>query len=84
MSTQPRNKLFARIPLRIVLVAPFVAQIVLAVGLVGSLSFRNGRGAVNNVAHQLRSEITARIEEHLDTFLNTPRNSHHIHDRIFG
>ena len=71
MSEQPRNKLFASIPLRIVLVAPFVAQIV-AVGLVGYLSFRNGRRAVNNVAHQLRSEITARIEEHLDTFLNTP------------
>ncbi|MCP4537618.1 MAG: PAS domain S-box protein [Chloroflexi bacterium] len=72
MSSQSRNKLIASIPLRVVLVVPFVAQIVLAVGLVGYLSFRNGRQAVNNVAHQLRSEITARIEEHLDTFLNTP------------
>ena len=72
MSEQSRNKLFARIPLRIVLVAPFVAQIVLAVGLVGYLSFWNGRRAVDNVARQLQSEITARIEEHLDTFLSTP------------
>lgn len=61
-----------KIPLRIVLIAPFVLLIVLAVGLVGYLSFFNGQQAVNTVAGQLRGEITARIEEHLHTFLETP------------
>lgn len=40
--------------------------------LVGYLSFRNGQSAVNDVARQLRGEVTTHIEEHLYTFLNTP------------
>ncbi|MBU0492911.1 MAG: HAMP domain-containing protein [Chloroflexi bacterium] len=61
-----------QIPLRIVLVVPFVIQIIVTVGLVGYLSFRNGQQAVNDVARQLRGEINTRIAEHLDTFLDTP------------
>lgn len=36
------------------------------------LSFRNRHPAVNEVAHQLRNEITACIEELLATFLDIP------------
>ncbi len=78
MPKEPRNKLFGNIPLRLVLILPFVTQIALAVGLVGYLSFRNGQRAVNNVAHQLRSEISARITEHLHTFLDTPHRINQI------
>ncbi len=62
----------ARFPLWRILIVLFVAQIVLAVGLVGYISFRNARGAVNEVAQQLRNEVTARIEERLGQFLATP------------
>jgi PAS domain S-box-containing protein len=51
---------------------PFVVQIVVVSGLVGYLSFRNGRQAVHEVAHRLGRETTARIEEHLEPFLSTP------------
>ncbi|MBC8445672.1 MAG: cache domain-containing protein [Chloroflexi bacterium] len=78
MSSQLRNKPFAKIPLRIVFIVPFVIQVVLVVGLVGYLSFRNGQQAVNNVAHQLRNEIAARIEEHLYTFLGTPHQINQV------
>ncbi|MFE1747115.1 ATP-binding protein [Coleofasciculus sp. H7-2] len=61
-----------KIPLRLVLVVPFVFQIFTAVGLTGWLSLRNGQKAVNDVTTQLRSEITARIKQHLDTYLETP------------
>ncbi len=61
-----------KIPLRMVLIVPFVLLVILAVGLAGYLSFRNGQEAVNNVAHQLHGEITARIEEHLRDFLDMP------------
>ncbi|MGB8689743.1 MAG: hypothetical protein WCD53_20730 [Microcoleus sp.] len=44
-------------PLGVVLIVPFVLQIVGAVGLVGYLSFRNGQKAVNNLASQLMSEV---------------------------
>jgi len=73
MSALIRNRLPEKIPLLLVLVTSFVTLNVLAVSLVGYLSFRNGQQAVNDVASQLRSEITTRIEDHLHTFLNTPR-----------
>ncbi|MGB7709409.1 MAG: hypothetical protein WBL95_07695 [Microcoleus sp.] len=44
-------------PLGVVLIVPFVLQIVGAVGLVGYLSFRNGQKAVNNLGSQLMSEV---------------------------
>ncbi|HEY9613498.1 response regulator [Allocoleopsis sp.] len=61
-----------KVPLRIILVVPFVVQIFGAVGLVGWLSFKNGQEAVNNLATQLMSEICDRIEQNLRTYLETP------------
>jgi len=61
-----------KIPLRLVLVVQFVLQIVVAVGLVGYLSFRNGQIAVNKLAHQLMGEVGDRIEHNLLNYLHTP------------
>jgi sigma-B regulation protein RsbU (phosphoserine phosphatase) len=61
-----------RISLRALLIIPFVLQIVGAVGLVGYLSFRNGNRAVNDVAAQLRNELTARIEQQLRDYIEVP------------
>ncbi|MEG4146398.1 ATP-binding protein [Microcoleus sp. Pol12B5] len=61
-----------KIPLRLVLVVPFVLQIFAAVGLTGWLSLRNGKTAVNNVTTQLRTEVLARINQQLNTYLETP------------
>ena len=72
MSIRFSGRLFDNIPLIIPLIAPFIILTVLAVGLVGFLSFRNGQKAVNDVAFRLRNEITQRIDDHLHTFLNTP------------
>ncbi|MEG3926977.1 SpoIIE family protein phosphatase [Microcoleus sp. D3_18a_C4] len=66
------SKLSDKVPLRIVLVVPFVLQIFGTVGLVGWLSFRNGQQAVNEVASHLQSEISSRIQEHLDRYMATP------------
>lgn len=60
------------------LIAPFVALVVLAVALAGYLSFRNGQQAVNDVAHQLQGELSARIEEHLVTFLDIPHQINQV------
>jgi hypothetical protein len=49
-SSAPKANKF--IPLRLILVVPFVLQIFAAVGLVGFLSFRNGQKAVNDLANQ--------------------------------
>jgi len=56
------------------LVIPFVLQVSAAVGLIGYLSVRNGQQAVNDLASQLRGEVSDRIHQHLDSYLNTGRN----------
>ncbi|MGL5062481.1 MAG: ATP-binding protein [Microcoleus sp.] len=67
------GKLSGKLPLRAVLIVPFTAQVFGAVGLVGYLSFKNGQQAVNNVATQLRSEISDRIGQGLLHYLEAPR-----------
>ncbi|MDZ8258696.1 ATP-binding protein [Nostoc sp. ChiQUE01b] len=61
------------LPLRLVLVLPFVLQIFAAVGLTGYLSLRNGQQAVNDLASRLQREVSDRIDQHLDSYLNTGR-----------
>ncbi|MGB5916934.1 MAG: cache domain-containing protein [Phormidesmis sp.] len=58
--------------LRAVLVVPFVIQIFAVVGLTGYFSLRNGQRAVNQVASQLRSEISQRIQDELKDFAQRP------------
>lgn len=58
-----------RIPLRAVLVLPFVLQVSVAVGITGWLSIRYGQQAVNDVASQLRGSITTHIDYRLEAFL---------------
>ncbi|MEG3939290.1 ATP-binding protein [Microcoleus sp. S36b_A3] len=66
------SKILDKLPLRTVLIVPFVLQIVGAVGLVGYLSFKNGQKAVNNLATQLMSEVSLRVEQNLQVYLTTP------------
>ncbi len=67
-----------KIPLRLVLIVPFVLQIAGAVGLVGYLSLRNGQKAVNDVAAQLRQQISAQIHGEIQQYTNIP----HILNKI--
>ncbi|MEG4216918.1 ATP-binding protein [Microcoleus sp. Pol14C6] len=60
------------IPLRLVLVVPFVLQVFAAVGLTGYLSLRNGQIAVNDVSSQLREEIGDRINQQVLNYLERP------------
>ena len=61
-----------KVPLRAILIIPFVLQIVGAVGLVGYLSFRTGQTAVEDLAQQLMDEVGDRVQLRLDTYLATP------------
>ena len=61
-----------KIPLRLLLVSPFVVQIFVAVGLVGFLSFKNGQAAVNELSRHLSNEISDRVDQHLDDYLALP------------
>ncbi|MEG4073568.1 PAS domain S-box protein [Microcoleus sp. Pol14C2] len=70
--TDPILKMSGKVPIRIVLVVPFALQTFAAVGLTGWLSLRNGRIAVNHVAAQLRTEVTSRIQQHINSYIETP------------
>lgn len=61
-----------RYSLRLILIMPFVLQVFGIVGLVGGLSFRNGQRAVNDLASQLRAELTNRIEQQLRGYVSFP------------
>jgi diguanylate cyclase (GGDEF)-like protein/PAS domain S-box-containing protein len=67
-----RSTPFRPISLCSVFVIPSTLLILLTVAVTGYISFRNGQRAVNDVARQLRTEITLRIEQHLLTFLEIP------------
>jgi signal transduction histidine kinase/DNA-binding response OmpR family regulator len=67
---QPSQK-FQGIPLRLVLVLPFLLQVVGAVGLVGYLSFKNGQEAVNDLADKLMDKSSDLVSERLDNYLET-------------
>ncbi|MEH2410074.1 sensor histidine kinase [Nostoc sp.] len=65
--------LFKGVPLSCILLALFVLQIFLAVGLTAYLSIHNGQKAVNEVASELRREVANGVEQNLQTYLSTPR-----------
>jgi hypothetical protein len=63
------TNLLNKVSLPTILTIPFVLQVILAVGIVGYLSFRNGQAAVNSLASQLQNELTARILQQLKSAL---------------
>ncbi|MEH2277888.1 MAG: ATP-binding protein [Nostoc sp.] len=65
--------LFKGVPLSRILVALFLLQILLAVGLTAYLSINNGQKAVNEVASELRRQVANQVEQNLQTYLLTPR-----------
>ncbi|EAW39334.1 response regulator [Lyngbya sp. PCC 8106] len=66
------SPLTRRVPLRTVLIVPFMIQLLATVGLTGYLSWRNGQRAVNDVASQLCNEVTQRVQLHLKDYLEKP------------
>lgn len=70
--SRPLAKIIKEPPLKLVLVAPFILQIFAAVGLTGYLSLRNGQKAIDDLASQLRTDVTDRIQQKLEDYLKTP------------
>jgi methyl-accepting chemotaxis protein PixJ len=71
--TQPKSK----IGLRTLLILPIVIPIA-AIAAVSFLSIRNSRESVNQVAGELRTEISTRIENNLQSFLEPARLNNRV------
>jgi signal transduction histidine kinase len=66
------QRLSSRIPLRLVLVIPFLLEITVIVGLTGWFSLNKGRQAVHNLVSRLAQEKSDRIETEIAKFLDVP------------
>lgn len=62
----------SRLSLRTIVGVPFLFQMIGIVSLVGYVSFRNGQQAVHDLAFQLRNELTARIDQKLQSSIQIP------------
>jgi PAS domain S-box-containing protein len=78
ISTQGQTQLHRKVPLRFILVVPYVVQLAAAVALVGWLSFVQGQHAVEKVAAQLRLGLARQISNHLDNILAEPTQINQI------
>lgn len=66
------------LPLRTIILIPFVLQLLATVGFVSWIFFRSERDAVHNLTGQLREEISQRVEIRLNSYLNAPRTINQI------
>ena len=71
------------LPLQFVLIIPFVLQIFAAVGIVGYLSWKNGREAVDNLAGKLVERTSNAVNQHLDSYLSVPHKILEINTDAF-
>ncbi len=69
-STRPSG--LPTISIRYAIPILLIAMIIVTVGFTGWLAFRSGQQTVNDLATLLSRETTARIDEHVTDFLNTP------------
>lgn len=70
--TSLTEKSGAKIPLKLVLLVPFVIEVCIVVGITGWLTWQHGQKSVDQVASQWRGEISDRIEQQLEDYLKTP------------
>ncbi len=65
------SKVLKKTPLRLIFTVPFMIEIFVIVGLVGYLSYKSGKEAVNDVAGQLREEVILKIKTYVNQELST-------------
>ena len=61
------------ISMKLFLFVPFTILLSAAIGTVSYLSFRNGQMAVNKISGQLQQEISSRVKEQVQNYLEVPR-----------
>jgi PAS domain S-box-containing protein len=68
----PKSQRDRQMSLKILLIVPFVTQVILAVGITGWLSVQNGREATQELAPQIGQEVTNTIEAHVRGYFDAP------------
>jgi adenylate cyclase len=73
-----------QISIRNVLLFLLMGEITVIIGLTGWLWYQNGQKAVKEVASHLRDELTARIHQHIEKFLETPPLINQINADVYN
>ncbi|MGD1866701.1 MAG: PAS domain S-box protein [Phormidesmis sp.] len=60
------------LPLRTIILIPFILQLLTTVGVISWIFFRSERDAVYKLAGQLREEVSQRVEIRLNSYLSAP------------
>ena len=68
----PQKKYRLNIPLRLILVIPFVLQLFGAVAITAYLSFQSSQKAIDNLAQQLHTTTSQEVEDSLLHLLEEP------------
>lgn len=71
-SSQQSSATKRQLSLYVVLVAPFLAQIIITVWITGWLSLRNGEQSIHNLADQLMERTGQQVSQHLNDFVAIP------------
>ena len=71
-----------QLSLKILLIVPFVTQVIAAVGITGWLSVQNGREATQELAPQIGQEVTNTIEAHVRGYFDAPLQTLEAHGAI--
>ncbi|OSO93813.1 hypothetical protein B7O87_05375, partial [Cylindrospermopsis raciborskii CENA303] len=67
------NKIFGKIPLKILLSIFYLIPIITSVGVVSYVSYRAGEESVNELGNNLMTSTTERVKDHLDKYLQIPQ-----------
>jgi diguanylate cyclase (GGDEF)-like protein len=67
---EPKSRILRLPPLSLVLIAPYVLQIVAVVGFIGWLSYQSGQETVESLASEVSNQASNRINERLERLLN--------------
>jgi len=70
--TDPKSQRDRQMSLKILLIVPFVSQVILAVGITGWLSVQNGHEATQELAPKIGQEVTNTIEAHVRGYFDAP------------
>jgi Cache domain len=79
----PALQIFRQLPLRMVLIVPFVLQTVGVAALVGYLAHQNGQKSVNSLVQNLQVEVQGRIRNQLDHYFSIPPQLNQLNNQAF-
>ncbi|MBE9223116.1 PAS domain-containing protein [Cyanobacterium stanieri LEGE 03274] len=79
-----RKKKGQPIPLRRIIIIPFVCQIIGVVSIISYVSYRSGQRSVNNLSNQLMTKTAEKVTNTLDQYLQQAQEINQLNQRLIN